>query len=325
MMLAVLFAIGLGPSAHVHAQFGFGPFGPPPVAGGFVPWRGPAFFPLHPRPFFGPPVAGIPLAPFGWGGFWGGGTTIIISPPLIISPPAIIVVAGNNSPAAPSRDDGLPPREPIPVGEEGPRGAKPGDHLVIRPRKGEPAPPLVFPLPAAPAVKNLPPVPIDPFAVRKPVNIEKAEPDRVKELARLVKLGEAAFAAGEFGRAAEHFDRATAIDPRAALPHFLKAQAVFASGGFAEAVKAIRAGLALDPAWPAGKFDPRELYGGNPAAFAGHLEDLEKAVAANPGEATLEFLLGYELWFLGKRVEARKFFAAAEKRLGDPDPIALFK
>jgi hypothetical protein len=45
--------------------------------------------------------------------------------------------------------------------------------------------------------------------------------------------------------------------------------------------------------------------------------------AANPGEATLEFLLGYQLWFVGEKVEARKWFDAAERRL--PGPVALFK
>ena len=48
-------------------------------------------------------------------------------------------------------------------------------------------------------------------------------------------------------------------------------------------------------------------------------------MAANPREASLEFLLGYELWFIGEKVEARKWFDLAEKRLPAPGPIALFK
>jgi len=38
---------------------------------------------------------------------------------------------------------------------------------------------------------------------------------------------------------------------------------------------------------------------------------VEKTAAANPGEPTLEFLLGYQLWFVGEKVEARKWFDAA--------------
>jgi Flp pilus assembly protein TadD len=157
------------------------------------------------------------------------------------------------------------------------------------------------------------------------VNVERADPNPVKEAARLVKLGREAFAAGDYGQAAEHFDRATRANPKTAEPHFLKAQAAFAFGGYAEAVTAIRAGLLLDPTWPGGAFDPKEPYGENVRAFIGHLADLRKAVAANPGQPTLEFLLGYQLWFIGEQAEAKRWFGAAEKRLGAPGPIALFK
>ncbi|MFO0825962.1 MAG: hypothetical protein U0792_23055 [Gemmataceae bacterium] len=81
----------------------------------------------------------------------------------------------------------------------------------------------------------------------------------------------------------------------------------------------IREGLALDPAWPAGAFDPKEPYGVNAAAFAGHLAELRKVVAANPGQPTLAFLLGYQLWFIREKPEAKKWFAAAEKLLPGPD------
>ena len=39
----------------------------------------------------------------------------------------------------------------------------------------------------------------------------------------------------------------------------------------------------------------------------------------------LEFLLGYQLWFSGDKMEADKLFRAAEKRLAAPGPIELFK
>ena len=114
-------------------------------------------------------------------------------------------------------------------------------------------------------------------------------------------------------------------DRKLALPVFLKAQAAFAAGRYADAVTAIRAGLELDRAWPTSPFDPKELYGANPALFTDHLATLRGVVAANPGEATLEFLLGYELWFIGEKVEAKKWFDLAEKRLPAPGPLALFK
>src|SRR5207248_1761299 len=126
---------------------------------------------------------------------------------------------------------------------------------------------------------------------------EVPDADPKKEAARLVALGRAAFAAGDFGRAAEHFERATDADAGDALAYFLHAQAKFAAGRYAEAVTLIREGLARDPKWPAAAFDPIALYGDRPERFVLHLIALKKANADNPNRATLEFLLGYQLWY----------------------------
>jgi Flp pilus assembly protein TadD len=157
------------------------------------------------------------------------------------------------------------------------------------------------------------------------VAAEVPEADPKKEAARLAKLGRDSFAAGDYGRAAEHFDRAATADPGDATLSFLRAQAKFAAGQFAEAVASIRRGLALDPKWPGRAFDPKELYGDKPEKFALHLLALKKALAENPNQATLEFLLGYELWFAGDKPGAEKLFRAAAKRLPAPGPIALFR
>jgi Flp pilus assembly protein TadD len=172
------------------------------------------------------------------------------------------------------------------------------------------------------------PKPAAPPELLKPpaaVKAEVADPDPKKEAIRLANLGKASFAAGDYGRAAEHFERAAAADPTAALPHFLHGQAKFASGQFADAVASIRAGLALDPKWPLAPFNPVDLYGERPERFVLHLLALKKAVADNPKRATLEFLLGYQLWYTGEKVAADKLFRAAESRLPAPGPIALFK
>jgi Flp pilus assembly protein TadD len=171
----------------------------------------------------------------------------------------------------------------------------------------------------------LPPPRPDPFAPPPGLPRDVADPDPVKEAMRLMKLGRDAFAAGEYGRAGERFDRAAVANPKVAEPHFLKAQALLAAGSYAEAVAAVRAGLALDPAWPASLFDLKEPYGAGAARFAEHLAELRKVTAANPDEPTLQFLLGYQLWFVGEKAEAKKWFAAAEKRLAAPEVIGLFK
>jgi tetratricopeptide (TPR) repeat protein len=163
----------------------------------------------------------------------------------------------------------------------------------------------------------------DPFAA--PVRAEEPDPDPKKEALRLMKLGRVSFAAGDYGRAAEHFERASTADPADAVPYFLHGQAKFATGQYAEATARIRLGLARDPKWPVAAFNPLELYGGHPERFVLHLIALKKANIDNPGQVTLEFLLGYQLWFTGEKAEADKLFRAAEGRLPAPGPIALFK
>lgn len=260
--------------------------------------------------YFAPPVGfGYnPFAPVGYGfgtpfGGWGPG----FGPTVIAVPVPVVIVVPPPEPEAP-----VPP--PVLF----PKGAKPGDYVVIVPRKDDPIPiPLPLPKPGgAPAA-------FDPArAAAKP---EVVEADPKKEAARLVKLGRAAFAAGDFGRAAEHFERAGTIDPADAPACFLLAQAKFAAGKYADAAASLRDGLTRDPAWPKSAFDPVEPYGDRPERFVLHLIALKKAVADNPGQPALEFVLGYELWFSGDKAEADKLFRTAEKRLPAPGVIGLFK
>ena len=264
--------------------------------------------------YFAPPVGFVPVgfgynpfAPVGYGfgspyRGWGPG----FGPAVIAVPVPVVIVVPPPEPEAP-----VPP-PPVLF----PKGAKPGDFVVIAPRKDDPIP---IPLPLPPKA----PVPFDPArAAAKP---EAVEADPKKEAARLVKLGRAAFAAGDYGRAAEHFERAGTLDPADAPACFLLAQAKFAAGKYAEAAASLRDGLARDPAWPKSAFDPVEPYGDRPERFVLHLISLKKAVADNPGQPALEFVLGYELWFSGDKAEADKLFRAAEKRLPAPGVLGLFK
>ena len=267
--------------------------------------------------YFAPPsgfvAAGFGYDPFAPGGYgFGtpfGGRGPGFGPPVVVVPVPVFVGRIPPEPEAP-----VPPAPVL-----FPKGAKPGDFLVIAPRKDDPIPlPLPLPRPAAKA-----PIEFDPL--KGAVKPEVVEADPKKEAARLVGLGRAAFAAGDYGRAAEHFERAGTADPADAPAHFLHAQAKFAAGKYADAGACLRDGLARDPAWPTAAFDPTGLYGDRPERFVLHLIALKKAVADNPGQPALEFVLGYELWFSGDKAEADKLFRAAEKRLPAPGVIGLFK
>ncbi|MBN9119195.1 MAG: hypothetical protein J0I06_08545, partial [Planctomycetes bacterium] len=129
---------------------------------------------------FAPPVFAAPFGPVGFG------------PPVVAVPVPIpvVVAAGANVPAP--RNDG--PRVP------------PGDFLVIAPRRDPNPEPLPLPLPRPPA-----PILLDQRA--EPIRVEVPEPDPKKEALRLMTLGRASFTAGDYGRAAEHFERASTADP----------------------------------------------------------------------------------------------------------------
>jgi hypothetical protein len=323
------FAVG-GP------QFRVGGF-----SGGFV-TRSAFFSPLGFRPFgpFGPfgPIGFNPVG-FGFGNpFWGGwgpgfgafGFGGFVPPVVTVPVPVPVVVGGNfPNPDGVAFGGNLPPEED--------RTLLPKkDYLVIAPKKitapevapGEPVPiPLPLPLPKPKPKPKVPapPMAFDPFKVPAKVKAEVAEADPKKEAARLVNLARESFAAGDYGRAGENFERAVTADPTDAMTYFLLAQAKFAAGQFAEAVTQIRKGLARDTKWPTKAFDPTKLYGERPERFVLHLFALKKALNENPTEATLEFLLGYELWFSGDKMEAEKLLRSAEKRLPAPGPIALFK
>jgi hypothetical protein len=349
-------ALALLDPAPAPAQFMLGPvcppaYGHPPLVRGFgFPFHGPGFHAAgfaggyYSRSVFfnGPPWNVLPpvstLTPFGWSpGFlpagWGvgPGSGWFANPPVVVMQAPIILAGANADAGNARRDDASNPalafeELPKPI-DPFPRGARPGQFIVISPRKAFPEPGRMNPEVdrVAGAPRPVPAIRFDPFAKRLKVDAEPRDADPAKEAARLLALGRAAFAAGEYGRASQQYERASAVDAKLAPPHFLRGQAAFAAGRFADAMAAIRAGLELDPAWPASTFDPKEHYGANAAAFAIHLAELRKAVAANPGEPTLEFLLGYQLWFVGEKAEARKWLDQAAKRLGDAGPVRLFK
>ncbi len=318
------FAGGFGYSYSFRSGIGFAIGGPRVriggIAGGFVT-----------RSFFvSPPLIGVTPVNPGWGGWvpgWGPlGVFSPFAPPAVAVPVPVVVPVP--APVIEGRGERSDRHSPEPIGHAPPRPEPPpvlrpvGDFIVIAPRREETVPSVER---VEPSPIPLPLPPPDPFRRPAPVKVEAVEADPAKEANRLVRLGRESFIAGEFGRAAEQFERAIRLNPAEALPHFLLAQAQFAAGLYTDAVRAIRAGLDRDPTWPAALFDPARLYGEKPERFVLHLMALKKAQADNPGNATLEFLLGYQLWFSGDKDEAKKLFRTAEKRLPDPGPIALFK
>ena len=150
------------------------------------------------------------------------------------------------------------------------------------------------------------------------------EADPKAENARQIALGKQALANQEYGRAAERFRQATIVAPAEALAHFFLAEAYFAIVKYREAVATIQAGLNLQPDWPSAKFRPKDWYGANVAEFPEHLQRLSEALKRHTEDPVLLFLYGYQLWFDGRQVEARRLFEQAARLVPDPSFIELF-
>jgi tetratricopeptide (TPR) repeat protein len=140
----------------------------------------------------------------------------------------------------------------------------------------------------------------------------------------LIELGKEAFADTDYGLAAQRFRQAGVVLPTDSRAQFLLAQALFALGKYREAADAISAGLTLEPNWPALNFHPLELYGANAVLYPDHLRRLEDVVVRFPKDSVVLFLYAYELWFDGRKDEARVLLLQAQGAGADPAMIDLF-
>jgi tetratricopeptide (TPR) repeat protein len=124
------------------------------------------------------------------------------------------------------------------------------------------------------------------------------------EMQRLLRKGNDAFAAGNYQEALAQYQQAVAKAPLEPMPYFHLAQAHLALGRLAEAGVAIERGMRLHAHWPKAPFQPRALYRDNAGDYERHLGVLAEEVARNMNDEALLFLLGYQLWFDGRREEA---------------------
>jgi hypothetical protein len=235
---------------------------------------------------------------------------VVTPPPVVVAPPPVVVVPApapapdiDVAPPRPRAERVEPPVEKAPPADGGFRPVRPPG-----PPKGPEAPPA---RPPAPKEKPKEPEPKAKPNVPEPPRPPRPEADPRAEGARQIGLGRGAFAAGEYGRAAQRFRQAVHVNPNDALAYFLLAQAEVALGKYDQAVDAIQTGMKIEPDWPAAKFRPVQLYDGNVADLPEHLQALEDALTRHPDDAVLLFLYAYELWFDGRQEEARPLFQRA--------------
>lgn len=290
-MLRILLVLGFRFlfASPASAQFVYGPG----IGGGFAYRSGFHFsvngpgvrFSAYSRSYYSAPFYGYAWVPaYGAGYGPGFGNPFFLPPPPIVVGPPLIIQVGN--------------REPVPAQAD----VVKGDYVVIAPRKRDEVDRVAVP-------EKPPAVRFDPFAIPRPIGLTEpaADPDR------LMKAARESLAAGEYGTAIEHLDRVIAAKPDDAIATFLKSQAQFAAGQYAEAVTTIRAGMKRHPGWPSIEMKP-------PTSLA----ELKRSLDANPDSTALQFLYAHQLWFGGDRDAARPIFERLAKRLKDEDAVAPF-
>jgi tetratricopeptide (TPR) repeat protein len=151
---------------------------------------------------------------------------------------------------------------------------------------------------------------------------------QVETATSLIQLGSDYFEKSMFAESQDAFESATgklaeldgqSIDqiPIAARCGPLSlANALFAEKKYKEAAQAVEAGLKFVPQWPAATVDLRGLHH-TPDEYEAIMDDLQAKAKADPTDANLQFLLGYEFYFTGKKASAKDQFEKTLKL--DPD------
>jgi hypothetical protein len=189
--------------------------------------------------------------------------------------------------------------------------------------------PPVRQAPPAPPQNNQPPA-VNPPAANNPPPKQAPlalPPDDFKpkaDMQRLVRIGNDYFADGKYAQALSQYERAVSAAPLEPLAYFHEAQADLALAKYGQAVIAIQRGLRLHPHWHTADFQPRALYRDRDGEFQQHLANLAEVTGKNPNDESLLFLLGYELWFDGKRDEAVVLLRKAATLAVDPTVINRF-
>jgi tetratricopeptide (TPR) repeat protein len=164
------------------------------------------------------------------------------------------------------------------------------------------------------------PAPIKPPPAPKPQD----ELDQKAEMQRLLRKGNDAFGQGDYKQALGLYQQAIAAAPLEPTAYFHLAQAHVALGKLSEAGVAIERGMRLHANWPLAPFQPRALYRDLAGDYQRHLGMLADEVGKNLNDESLLFLLGYQLWFDGKRDEAVTLFQRAGALAHDTTLIDRF-
>ncbi len=137
---------------------------------------------------------------------------------------------------------------------------------------------------------------------------EEKAAENLRTLAdRHLRLGDWYFRQGRFAEAAESYTRALAYAPDDGSIHFVIADALFATADYHYAAFMIRKALDFDPDLAKADADKRAFYD-DPSLFDAQLAALQKYCGEKPYDAAAHLVLGYNLRFSGRSLEAAASF-----------------
>jgi hypothetical protein len=151
--------------------------------------------------------------------------------------------------------------------------------------------------------------------------IRTSNADQKAKAGRFLGFGDGNFGKQKYLPAVERYKTAAQMAPDLAEPYFRQGYALVALGQYENAAKAFRRGLKIRSDWTGSPFRLDQIYGDGRLAKTQHLENLAKAVEANPLDANLLLTLGIQLFFDGQRARASVFFARAAQLGGNEDRL----
>jgi tetratricopeptide (TPR) repeat protein len=128
-----------------------------------------------------------------------------------------------------------------------------------------------------------------------------------------IDFGDTYFASHKYPSALDRYQKATRADPAVADAWFRQGLVLSAMGQYGSAVKAIRRGLEISPAWPTSDFLLTDLYRADEEARKTTLDDLVRTAGHDPTDGDAAVLLGVHYYFSGQREEAKTQFERAAK------------
>lgn len=151
--------------------------------------------------------------------------------------------------------------------------------------------------------------------------VRATSPEWKAKAGKFMTYGDTNFAKQNYLAAVERYKTAAQMAPDLAEPFFRQAFALVAQGQYESAAKAFRRGLKIRSDWSGSPLRLDQLYGADKLAKNAHLENLAKAVEANPLDSELLIALGMQLFFNGEAQRSEVFFARAAQLGANDDRL----